>query len=161
MQIQNKPGRKKVETMKSIKLKSVDLVHWLRILSVALLFCALFASSALAQFDPMYNEEDQSNPGAMAGPDVTNQPPRLVSLEANIQSPQEPGSTITWMAEARDADSDPILYLFLLNGQPVTDWQSRNQWQWTATDADIGDNQITVWIRDGNHATGGGVSTIK
>ncbi|MDD1752797.1 MAG: hypothetical protein LUQ38_06900 [Methanotrichaceae archaeon] len=29
---------------------------------------------------------------------------------------------------------------------------SQNQWSWTATDANAGDNQIEVQIRDGNHA---------
>jgi hypothetical protein len=42
--------------------------------------------------------------------------------------------------------------MFILNGKPLTEWQSQDQWTWTATEADVGDNQIEVRVRDGKHA---------
>lgn len=84
-------------------------------------------------------------------PISTKQVPTIETFMPDKSSPQNRGTTITWTVEAKDAENDPILYLFLLNGQTATDWQSQNQWSWTATEADIGDNQITVWIKDGNH----------
>lgn len=81
-----------------------------------------------------------------------NQPPVIISLGADGPSPQVAGTTIVWTAEASDLESDPILYRFLLNGHPVTDWQPQNQWTWETTEQNVGDNQIEVRVIDGTHA---------
>jgi len=81
-----------------------------------------------------------------------NMPPTLTSLMANIYSPQEAGTTVTWTAEAKDSEDDQISYLFFLNGRPATGWQSKGVWSWVTNETDVGDNQIEVRIRDGEHA---------
>ena len=56
---------------------------------------------------------------------------------------------ITWTASASDTESDPISYRFLVNGTPAADWQSENQWTWTAMQP--GTSQITVQVKDSLH----------
>src|SRR5690606_30817407 len=84
-------------------------------------------------------------------PEATNMPPRLISLTPDKTSPKEAGSVIVWTAKAKDPEDDKILYRFLLNGYAVTRWISDSSWEWTTTEADIGDNQVEVQIRDGKH----------
>ena len=81
-----------------------------------------------------------------------NQKPAIASLEPDKAAPQEAGATVTWTAQASDPENDPIQYMFLLNGQPVTDWQPQGQWAWTTSNANVGDNQVEVRIIDGKHA---------
>jgi hypothetical protein len=81
-----------------------------------------------------------------------NRSPVIDSLLPDKPSPQNAGSVITWTATASDPENDPILYRFLLNDQPVTDWQTQNRWAWTTGDAPVGDNRIGVKIIDGKHA---------
>jgi len=81
-----------------------------------------------------------------------NQKPSIASLVSDKASPQEAGSVITWTAQASDPEGDPIAYRFILNGQPVTDWQPQNQFVWTSTDSNVGENQLEVRILDGKHA---------
>ncbi|MDD4161655.1 MAG: SdrD B-like domain-containing protein, partial [Methanothrix sp.] len=92
-------------------------------------------------------------------PVAVNQTPVLDSLTADVTSPQIPGTTITWTAEATDADSDPLLYRFFQNGpatsaawQPVTEWSDARTWTQKTSSADVGENQVKVQIRDGKHA---------
>ncbi|MCX6668407.1 MAG: SpaA isopeptide-forming pilin-related protein, partial [Methanothrix sp.] len=92
-------------------------------------------------------------------PAAENQTPVLNALMPDKPSPQTPGTSITWTANATDADNDPVLFRFFLNGpatagswQPETDWSSANTWTWTASLADAGQNQVRVWARDGKHA---------
>ncbi|MCJ7442940.1 MAG: tetratricopeptide repeat protein [Methanotrichaceae archaeon] len=82
----------------------------------------------------------------------TNNPPSISSLKPDKQTPQSLGTVVTWTAEARDPDNDQILYRFFLNGQPATIWTRDNLRAWDTTEANVGDNQIEVWIRDGKHA---------
>ena len=82
---------------------------------------------------------------------ISNQPPTITNLRADKSSPQTASSTITWAADATDPEGDPIAYMFILNGQSVTEWQSQNQWTWTSTDANVGENQIEVRVRDDKH----------
>jgi tetratricopeptide (TPR) repeat protein len=84
--------------------------------------------------------------------EAINKPPRLISLTPDKNSPQEVGSVITWTAIAKDPDNDQILCRFFLNGYPVTKWTNDNLWTWTTQDADIGDNQIEVYVIDRKHA---------
>ncbi len=78
-----------------------------------------------------------------------NETPVILSLAADLQSPQNVGAVITWTAMAFDPENDPLLYRFLLNGSAATDWQEQNQWVWTATE--VGTSQIEVRVRDGVH----------
>ena len=64
-----------------------------------------------------------------------NEMPVIADLSADKASPQETGSIVTWAAQANDPENDPILFRFFLNGLPTTDWQSSNQWAWTANEA--------------------------
>ncbi len=81
-----------------------------------------------------------------------NQPPVIVNLVSDKSSPQAAETIITWTAQASDHENDPIRYMFILNGQPVTEWQSQKQWTWTTTEANVGENQIEVRVRDEKHA---------
>ena len=83
---------------------------------------------------------------------IPNQQPNLVSLIPDQLSPQDAGMVIVWTALASDPDGDPILYRFLLNGKPVTDWDIENKWTWTTTENDEGENRLEVGVRDGKHA---------
>jgi hypothetical protein len=84
---------------------------------------------------------------------AANYPPTIESLNADQTSPQEAGKVITWTAVASDRDNDYLFYRFFINGEPATSWTDSNTWAWRTTESDIGDNQITVHVRDGNHAT--------
>jgi hypothetical protein len=88
-----------------------------------------------------------------------NQAPTLNTLEPDRQSPQIFGTPVTWTANAADPENDTIFYRFFLNGpatggswQPVTAWAEDSSWTRTTSSADVGENQIRVGIRDGQHA---------
>jgi hypothetical protein len=85
-------------------------------------------------------------------PEKSNKPPNLIGLTSDESSPQDAGTVITWTAEAKDVDKDPVLYLFTLNGDSVTNWIRENQWIWNTTKDDLGENKIVVQVRDGKHA---------
>ena len=92
-------------------------------------------------------------------PPAVNQTPVLHSLTADVASPQIPGTTIIWTANATDADSDPLLFRFLHNGpvtsdvwQPVTEWSDAKTWNQTTSSSDTGENQVKAQVRDGKHA---------
>lgn len=95
---------------------------------------------------------DKYGKTAVKPPEKANKPPKLVSLTTDRSGPQQAGAVITWTAEARDADKDPVLYRFFLNDDPVTKWTEENRWVWTTTEEDSGDSQIEVQVRDGKHA---------
>jgi hypothetical protein len=81
-----------------------------------------------------------------------NQKPVIASMSPDKSSPQDAGSVITWTVQASDPENDQLYYRFFLNGQPVTDWQPQNQFVWTSTDANVGENQLEVRVLDGKHA---------
>ena len=90
---------------------------------------------------------------------AVNQTPVLHSLTADVASPQIPGTTIIWTANATDADSDPLFFRFLHNGpvtsgvwQPVTEWSDAKTWNQTTSSSDTGENQVKAQVRDGKHA---------
>jgi tetratricopeptide (TPR) repeat protein len=116
---------------------------------------------------------DKYGKTAVKVPEKANKPPRLIGLNADKSSPQEAGVVITWTADARDTDGDPVLYRFFLNddpadardtdGDPVlyrfflnddpaTKWTEENRWAWTISEDDSGENQVEVRVRDGKHA---------
>ncbi len=91
--------------------------------------------------------------------EITDPEPSIKSLHSDLNSPQIEGATITWTAKAEDKFDNTIYYKFFLTGPStggqmaaMTDWTSDNTWTWATSGADIGENQIKVWIRDGNHA---------
>jgi len=96
---------------------------------------------------------------AKAEPVAVNQTPVLNSLTSDLSSPQVPGSSITWTADASDAENDSLSYRFYLSGpgtggqwQMVSDWSASNSWIQKTTSTDAGENQVKVQIRDGQHA---------
>jgi hypothetical protein len=107
-------------------------------------------------------ESNEDNNCASAYLDVTapNQPPVNPTLTPNKAEPQNAGTSITWTASATDPDGDPLYYRFWIKG-PTTGnlwtikrgWSSINTWTWYTTASDVGDTDISVWIRDGNHAS--------
>ena len=99
------------------------------------------------------------NETTITAPMVENQTPILNSLMPDIASPQRPGVTITWTANATDADMDPLFFRFFLNGpatngawQPKTDWSTASTWTWETSAGDAGENQVKAQVRDGKHA---------
>jgi hypothetical protein len=84
---------------------------------------------------------------AAAEQGALNQPPEITSLVADPASPQNVGAAITWTVEAKDPDGDQVLYRFLQDDEPKTNWQAEDRWTWTASEA--GSYQIEVWVRDG------------
>ena len=88
-----------------------------------------------------------------------NNPPAVTDLAADLASPQILGTTVTWTAEASDPEADPISYRFLVNDTPASDWQSQNQFAWTATVP--GTSSITVQAKDNQHDGPEGVNGNK
>ena len=93
-------------------------------------------------------------------PAAVNQTPIMNSLSPDVVSPQKPGTTVTWNANATDVDQDPLLFRFFLNGpatsgawEPKTDWSTANTWTWMTSSADAGENQFKAQVRDGKHAS--------
>jgi hypothetical protein len=92
-------------------------------------------------------------------PAAVNQTPVLNSLTSDVTSPQIPGITIIWTANATDADQDPLSFRFFHSGpatsgawQPVTEWSGANTWTQTTSSSDAGENQVKAQVRDGKHA---------
>ena len=98
---------------------------------------------------PAEEQPSQTQPLAQPQENKPNDKPVISELSADKASPQEPGSIVTWTAQANDPEKNPILFRFFLNGLPATDWQSSNQWVWTAAE---GEALIEVQVRDGKHA---------
>ena len=92
-------------------------------------------------------------------PQVENKPPKLTYLRPDKAGAQA-GQIITWTARAIDPEpTDQLLYKFWLtgpstNGQLMdkTGWTPDNTWTWATTLDDVGNNQVEVWVRDGNNA---------
>ena len=104
-------------------------------------------------------EEVSEEDAEVVAPVVENQTPVLNSLIPDIISPQKPGVTVTWTANATDVDMDPLLFRFFLNGpatngawEPKTEWISDDTWAWVTSSIDRGENQVKVQVRDGQHS---------
>jgi len=102
---------------------------------------------------------EETKPSEPVIPAAVNQTPVLNSLTSDLTSPQIPGTTITWTANATDADQDPLSFRFFHSGpatsgswQPVTQWSSASTWTQTTSSADAGENQVKAQVRDGKHA---------
>jgi hypothetical protein len=102
-------------------------------------------------------------------PLVQNQPPVANSLNPDKTSPQTPGTSIIWTADASDPNpADTILYRFWLKGPSTSDtwvekrgWSNDKTWTWTTTAADVGANQVNVWVRDANHQPASSYDSFK
>ena len=88
-----------------------------------------------------------------------NLPPKVDSLTPDKASPQNAGTTVVWTASSNDTDGDTVSYRFFIKGPGTSNnwvekrgWSPTPTWPWTTTAADEGNNQVKVWIRDGNHA---------
>ncbi|MDQ1282443.1 MAG: hypothetical protein QG666_232, partial [Euryarchaeota archaeon] len=82
-----------------------------------------------------------------------NHLPKIKSLVPDKSSPQVQGTAIFWTAEATDDERDRVVYKFLLDGKEMKKWSKAGSWSWLTTGLDAGDYQITVLVRDGNHAS--------
>ena len=81
-----------------------------------------------------------------------NKTPKIFNLTSNLSSPQELGTRIEWIADANDPENDTIYYQFWLNGNSTCgNWTTSNSWIWNTSEADVGDNQIQVCVRDNLH----------
>ena len=115
------------------------------------------AAPPVAEFVPPVSVPDQQ---AIQAPEQivppveiipVNQPPTLGSLAADQASPQVAGAAVTFTATASDPENDPLQFMFLLNGQPRTDFSANPSWTWTTSAADIGSHSIEVRARDNQH----------
>jgi len=82
-----------------------------------------------------------------------NSLPTIKDLMADRANPQKAGAIITWTASAIDPDNDQLLYMFLLNGKPITTWIDSNSYIWITDEADVGSNQFEVRVKDGKHTS--------
>jgi hypothetical protein len=107
-----------------------------------------------------YRIEAQVRDGLHAGPNgmdnrksvifeisEQNSPPIINDLLAE----QDRATEITWTASATDTDGDQILYRFYLNSKYMTEWTSDDKWTLNTVDANVGENEVEIQIRDGKH----------
>ena len=78
----------------------------------------------------------------------------IESLNPDRISPQKAGSTIVWTANATNPDNVEMVYNFFLKGSATNDeliektgWIAENRWTWNTSEADIGENQVQVWVK--------------
>lgn len=97
-----------------------------------------------------------------------NQAPVIVSLSSNWPDPQVSGTAVTWTVSAFDNDGDSLYYRFWLKGpstgyawKMVRDWSNVEYWTWFTSSEDVGDSQIAVLVRDGNHADSRNYDDLK
>ncbi|MDI9617358.1 MAG: DUF1616 domain-containing protein [Methanothrix sp.] len=79
---------------------------------------------------------------------VENHPPVIESLTPDLSSPQHAGISVIWTARAQDPENDPLLYRFLVDGSPATDWSASGKFTWNTVGVAAGDHNITVQVRD-------------
>jgi hypothetical protein len=90
-----------------------------------------------------------------------NSSPKIIELKADRPGPHVKGKIITWNAIAVDPDGDEISYRFLADDREVRGWSSSNSWIWNTSFALLGDHKISVWVRDGKHASGDSFDSSK
>ncbi|MGB9902295.1 hypothetical protein, partial [Methanothrix sp.] len=81
---------------------------------------------------------------------VVNQPPVIESLTPDLSSPQHAGISVIWTAVAHDPEGAPLLYRFLVDGSPATDWSPSGRFTWSTVGVGAGDHNITVQVSDGS-----------
>ncbi|MFA6371729.1 MAG: hypothetical protein WCW68_03810, partial [Methanothrix sp.] len=112
---------------------------------------------------PPAEEQQSASQEQVTQPQETkpaNLAPVMTSLTPVPASPQEAGIAVTWEAVAGDQESDGLQFLFLLDDQPVTDWQYQNQWTWATSANEIGAHSVEARVRDGAHNKDGDSSQI-
>ncbi len=75
---------------------------------------------------------------------MPNNPPQVVGLAADQPSPQIAGAAVTFTAAASDPENDPLQFMFLVDGQPRTDFTDNPSWTWATSSQDIGSHTIEV-----------------
>jgi hypothetical protein len=83
----------------------------------------------------------------------TGQNAMIQSINPDIPGPQSPGVAVTWKVEASNPNNEKMLYNFLHKGPSTggelrdeTGWIEQSTWTWNTTEADAGENQITVRV---------------
>jgi hypothetical protein len=91
---------------------------------------------------------------------LSNQPPKILSLVSDRECSIKAGYAVTWSAQAQDTEGDPLLYQFWINGpetggtwMATTNWTALNSWTWRTSPADVGNSVIVVRVRDGLHSS--------
>ncbi|OPX79134.1 MAG: hypothetical protein A4E45_00897 [Methanosaeta sp. PtaB.Bin039] len=79
---------------------------------------------------------------------LPNRQPRVTSVRPDLPSPQTPGTTVTWTAQASDPDEDRMSFRFLINGLVIQDWSPSPTWIWNTTGYPTGVHNLTVLVRD-------------
>ena len=82
-----------------------------------------------------------------------NRLPILEALISDRPSPQPPGTAIFWRAKATDYEGDRLLYKFLVSGREANNWSRIAGWIWPTSGLSPGNYEISVLVRDGNHAS--------
>ncbi|NLH22462.1 MAG: hypothetical protein GX463_09895, partial [Methanothrix sp.] len=82
-----------------------------------------------------------------------NRPPILEALIPDRASPQPPGTAIFWRAKATDHEGDRLFYKFLVSGREANNWSRIGSWIWPTSGLSPGNYEISVLVRDGNHAS--------
>jgi PKD repeat protein len=90
-----------------------------------------------------------------------NTKPIVESFSPDKSSPQEAGTTITWTAQGRDSEGDPLLYQFLLDGEIVQQWSSQTAWTWSNENANLGSYLVEVQIKDGKDDEPGSYDAVQ
>jgi hypothetical protein len=83
--------------------------------------------------------------------EISQGPTQVKSLTSNVPLPAEPGTTITWTAQAIGGTAGPLEYQFWRRDGTtwimVQDYSPLNFYAWTTTSADSGSHYIQVWVR--------------
>lgn len=108
-------------------------------------------ASSSAPLDVERGEAAQDNASSDAS-DV-NRPPILEALIPDRASPQPPGTAIFWRAKATDHEGDRLFYKFLVSGREANNWSRIGSWIWPTSGLSPGNYEISVLVRDGNHAS--------
>lgn len=80
------------------------------------------------------------------------------AIESNPKSPRPVGGPILITVRATDPENDKIYYKFMIKGpkdeeyKPQTGWTTDNEWKWTPTEDQVGNNEIRVYVRDEKHS---------
>jgi|GEM_PF-268209 len=116
------------------------------------------------------NQNLPSSGGLTSAPAASNEGKAAVSLGSSVEqknknlvleslnpdkvSPQAAGSTIVWTANATNPHDEEIVYNFFLKGPATkgeliekTGWIADNSWTWNTSEADVGENQVQVWVK--------------
>jgi hypothetical protein len=95
-------------------------------------------------------EMQQSVPFTVIAPAIT-----AVTIQANVESPQIPGSTILWSATASGGAAPYQYQWWVYDGNvwsAATEWTTSSTWSWTPTVAN-GAYLVGVWVRGAGSST--------